>query len=44
MLKAFDDLLTAIQENDCTSPALLMSDGRRLFRQLSDAADVDVDG
>ena len=42
MLGPFDDPLVAIREYDCTPPALSTSGGRRLFRRLSDVADVDT--
>ncbi|NHN49894.1 tyrosine-type recombinase/integrase [Halostella sp. JP-L12] len=42
MLAPFDDPLDAIREYDCTPPALTTSGGRRLFRRLSVAADVDT--
>jgi integrase len=42
MLDPFDDPLAAIREFDCMPLALSTSGGRRLFKRLSDAADVDT--
>ena len=42
MLEPFADPLAAIREYDATPPALSTSGGRRLFRRLSDVADVNT--